>query len=83
MSASGAVQLALLILVLPLVGHILLSRLRLSTYAKDRYLVLVSGAISTAGAFCLGLGPEVGIAIVGKELAKRVPLFSRWTKVSS
>ncbi|MCJ1392549.1 hypothetical protein MMC18_005417 [Xylographa bjoerkii] len=64
-SLGAAVQLFLLILLLPLTGHVLLKYFHFSPHAKDRVLVLASSALMATGAMCLGLAPEIGPAVIG------------------
>ncbi|MCJ1286766.1 hypothetical protein MMC26_006112 [Xylographa opegraphella] len=64
-SLGAGVQLFLLIILLPFAGYVLSERLNFSSHDKDRTLMLLSCAVMGTGALCLGLAPEIGLAVIG------------------
>ncbi|KAI9745504.1 MAG: hypothetical protein M1818_001038 [Claussenomyces sp. TS43310] len=65
LALGEGVQLLFLVILLPLVIQILLSRLRLSPYAKDFSIAQTSTILLAIGTLLVGIGPTIPVIIPG------------------
>jgi len=62
---SGGVQFGFLVIVLPFLSKVLISRCHLSAHIKDQFIAIGSLVALTTGSVLVGLGPQIWMVIIG------------------